>query len=103
MMHTWSSKSPPTSGDDHPQKAGKAHWAVEEEVMLIQFLSDKAGPSPTSTSFKTQDFTEVARYLERYPSRKGGVKTNKSCQNKLQSVCISFVHVLSCILTCTTS
>src|SRR5580692_8059555 len=103
MMHTRSSKSPLMSGDDHPQKAGKAHWAVEEEAMLIQFLSDKASPSPTRTSFKTQDFTEAAKCLKRYPSRKGGVKTNKLCQNKLQSICISFVHVLSCILTCMTS
>src|SRR5580692_7358287 len=35
MMHTWSSKSPPMSGDNPPQKAGKAHWAVEEEAMLL--------------------------------------------------------------------
>ena len=71
--------------------------------MLIPFLSNKASPSPTSTLFKTQDLTEVAKYLERYPSRKGGVKTKKLCQNKFQSVCISIVHVLSCILTCMTS
>src|SRR5580692_5545702 len=36
MMHTQSSKSPPMSGDNHPQKAGKAHWAVEEEAMLLR-------------------------------------------------------------------
>jgi hypothetical protein len=101
-MQTQSSKSPPTSGDELPPYR-KAFWGVEEEAMLIHFFSERISEITNGKMFKPPVFRDVAKHLETYPNRRGPAKNSSSCQTKFKRVCISFVHVLSHILTFMTS
>ena len=90
-MQTCLSKSPQASGDEQPP-SGRVHWSKQDELILIQFLSERVSEMTDAKSFKPSVFKEAAKHLESVhdSSMKGSAKTHTSCNHKFGKVCISF-------------
>lgn len=76
-------------------KDNPAHWTIEDEVVLIDFLLLHAAAAGDSGNFKMVTFNAAAPVVDAKRA-KGGPKTAKACQNKYNSVYPTIFFMFNC-------